>query len=365
MYCRGHQNGTVLTLSPNGDDLCSHLPEELIVEILLRLPVRSLLQLKCICKLWKTLVSDSKFVKRHLQISTVEPNLIHQRLFFYHLGEPCKILHIPLKTLFGHLLPPVSSSGMTKHPYWIIGSCNGLLCLYDRTRHCVKLFNPSIMFKSKKSPSAFSLDWMIRHHGFGYDQVNDKYKVLLVMRNKNDPSQPLTKIYTFGEDSWKIIQNLPGYPQVYLGKFVSGTLNWIAGKRGVILSFDFEKETYKEVLFPQDDGDNETLYVLNDCLGVCHVSNKTNWIAWLMKEYGVVESWTKFMIISLDKFNKQPSSVIPTFVSKNVVLLKNEYTSQFIRYNLSSGQLDYLLKSTNNIRINLHICYESLVSLPW
>ncbi|XP_058740870.1 F-box/kelch-repeat protein At3g23880-like [Vicia villosa] len=380
MYRHQHENDTVLPvftqpLSPNGGESCSHLPEELIIEILLRLPVKSLLQLKCICKLWKTLISNPQFVKQHLLISNAKPSLTHQRLFFSFMTDPRQLLSYPLKPLFQNLLPPVSSSGTMK--YWIIGSCNGLLCLYGQSRHCFKLHNPSIMFKSKKSPSAASLDWISNQYGFGYDQVNDKYKVLLVVRNMNDPTQTLTKVYTFGDDSWKTIQNFHLTPIRPSGQFVSGTLNWIVKKRGagsnqsMILSFDLEKETYKEILVPQDDADKvygDTLYVLNNCLGVCYETNQTHWVAWLMKEYGVFDSWTKFITIPLDKFNKPLCFLIPLFISENcVVLLVNKYNSHFILFNLNSGELDYswdyFIKSVFNFRRNLHICSESLVSL--
>ncbi|MCI38128.1 F-box protein, partial [Trifolium medium] len=50
---------------------------------------------------------------------------------------------------------------------------------------------------------------------------------------------------------------------VPLGEFVSGTLNWMVDNEGVssnqshvILSFDLEKETYGEVLLPQNDADD-------------------------------------------------------------------------------------------------------------
>ena len=45
------------------------LPDELITEVLSFLPVRSLMRLKCVCKSWKTLISDSTFVKLHLKRS--------------------------------------------------------------------------------------------------------------------------------------------------------------------------------------------------------------------------------------------------------------------------------------------------------
>lgn len=52
------------------------VPEDLIVEILSFLPVKSLLQFRCVSKSWKTLISDSTFVKLHLnRSSTRNPQL--------------------------------------------------------------------------------------------------------------------------------------------------------------------------------------------------------------------------------------------------------------------------------------------------
>jgi hypothetical protein len=117
---------------------------------------------------------------------------------------------------------------------------------------------------------------------------------------------------------------------------VSGTLNWIVIKGGVnsnqneILSFHLEKQTYREVLLPQSDSDfvykDMNMHVLSDCLCVCFL-NKIHWVVWLMKEYGVVESWTKLIIIPREK----PSVFVkPLFISENTVLLVNTLSSQLI-----------------------------------
>jgi F-box interacting protein len=88
---------------------------------------------------------------------------------------------------------------------------------------------------------------------------------------------------------------------------VNGTLNWVIVKKDVcsnqvvILSFDLEKETYNKVLLPEHDvvyfKVNHMLGVLSNRMCVCFDYNKTNWDFWLMKKYGVVESWTRLMMI--------------------------------------------------------------------
>lgn len=44
--------------------------EELIFEILVRLPVQTLLQFKSVCKAWHAIISDPFFIRMHLQQST-------------------------------------------------------------------------------------------------------------------------------------------------------------------------------------------------------------------------------------------------------------------------------------------------------
>jgi hypothetical protein len=96
------------------------------------------------------------------------------------------------------------------------------------------------------------------------------------------------------------------------GQFVSGTLNWIIFKRGVtsnrkimILAFDLVKETYNEMMLPEHHAPkvifpSPVIGVWNNRLCVCLDYNKTHWDIWLMKNYGVAESWTRLVMILLD-----------------------------------------------------------------
>ncbi|XP_039686927.1 F-box/kelch-repeat protein At3g23880 [Medicago truncatula] len=312
-------------LSPTGDSLLHRqpfLPDELVFEILSRLPVKTLLQYNHYSKTYQS------------------------------------------------LLKKLSSAWNTS----------------------IVFLNPSIEWKSKKSPTLDCYDdhkW-ITYDGFGYDHVHDKYKLLAVVANEFGGK--LTQIHTFGENSWTTIPNFP-FPVGSVscsGSFVSGTLNWVdylsgplnwvdilsgplnwvdnrcSSNRDVILSFDLSNETYKEVLLPEPDGvnvrSNRVLGVLSNCLCVCFDSNNTHWDFWLMKKYGVAESWTRLMMIPLDKILQclqfRPSFIQPLFMSENSSVLLRTYTKFFL-YNLNNGRLDCL---PGSYVFDPHIYHESLVS---
>ncbi|RHN63605.1 putative F-box domain-containing protein [Medicago truncatula] len=369
------QNVTVFTQSVS--EITADMPEEIIVEILLRLPVRSLLQFRCVCKLWKTLISDPQFAKKHVSISTAYPQLVS---VFVSIAK-CNLVSYPLKPLLdnpsAHRVEPADFEMIHTTSMTIIGSCNGLLCLSDFYQFT--LWNPSIKLKSKPSPTIIAFDSFdskrFLYRGFGYDQVNDRYKVLAVVQNCYNLDETKTLIYTFGGKDWTTIQKFPCDPsrcdlgRLGVGKFVSGNLNWIVSKK-VIVFFDIEKETYGEMSLPQDYGDKNTvLYVSSNRIYVSFDhSNKTHWVVWMMKEYGVVESWTKLMIIPQDKLTSPGPYCLSDalFISEHGVLLMRPQHSKLSVYNLNNdGGLDYCTTISGQFARYLHIYNESLVSPHW
>ncbi|KAK4283593.1 hypothetical protein QN277_000528 [Acacia crassicarpa] len=318
------------------------LPDELIEEILSRLPVKSLLRFRCVCKRWNSLISDPYFVRKHLRLSTQSPNFTHHRIIlscttaefnfkschvnslFNNPSTISEDLHYPVKNKFRH-------DG-------IIGSCHGLLCFAIKAES-VLLWNPSIRV-SKKSPPLGN-NWRpgcYTAFGFGYDHVTDDYKVVAVFCDANVYfNETKVKIYSMASNSWRKIQDFPFgvTPYQNSGKFVSGSLNWAANYSSgptslwVIVSLDLHSETYREVHPPEyekEECSTPTLGVLKGCLCMNYDHKKTHFVVWLMKDYGVRESWMKLVSIPYLPNPEDFSYSVPYCISKNgKVLLMFEF----------------------------------------
>lgn len=332
-------------------------------------------------------------MKKHLRMSTT------RRIHFLSYSNPlCKIVltSYPLDSLFTkdgttnvtQLECPSCNWDEHYSPYLdhIVGSCNGILCLAQYSDGFCVLCNPSLgKFKelpSFQNPQVTCVVSTI--YGFGYDHVNDNYKVVAVSYyNASDSifnfvGKTEVKVYTLGTNFWKNIQEFPfgGVPVECSGKFVSKTINWLASKHEsrespcFIVSLDLENETYQEVPKPDfgEVGDNFlTLGVLRDFL--CMLSGHD---VWLMKEYGIKDSWTKLYTVS---YMRDPNKSYKLYKAVYIfeddqVLLESigDWTFKLIVYDSRINTFTFP-KFLNNSVYNSKYCgpevsSESLI-LPW
>ena len=106
----------------------SSLPDEVILEILSRQPVKPLLRFRCVSKPWLALINIQEFIKLHLKHS-LKTNTNRSLI----LEDYC---------LYSSDLDSLDRAVIS-------GSCNGLLCLSKQKD--VALWNPSTR-KYKKLP---------------------------------------------------------------------------------------------------------------------------------------------------------------------------------------------------------------------
>ncbi|XP_057434363.1 F-box/kelch-repeat protein At3g23880-like [Lotus japonicus] len=181
------------------------VPDELIWEILLFLPVKSLMRLRCVYKSWKLIISDSHFVKLHLRrsLENSSADIAHIKLLseVHAYNQPyVSYYYVPL------LFSPQYPESHRFHPigkcFNLLGVCNGLVS-FKNSWNQVCFWNPAIRLWSQISPPL-----PMQHKeqeqeypddqttfGFGYDGVNDTYKVVAVSYYDNDSEQRTHKVW--------------------------------------------------------------------------------------------------------------------------------------------------------------------------
>ncbi|KAJ1428800.1 F-box-like domain superfamily [Sesbania bispinosa] len=340
--------------NPPGDSLppppLPTLPFELVVEILYRLPVKFLLQLRCVCKSWKSLISDPKFAKKHLRMSPSHLNRHHLILSFVNPSREFILQAYPLPSVFNAV---ITRATQLEYPLnnrnrfdLIVGSCDGILCFAMDQRFAL-LWNPSIR-KFKKLPSMENerREGSYTIYGFGYDHVTDCHKVVAVFCYECNSGDYKTqvKVHTLGTNCWRRIEDFPsGVPFDDSGKFVSGTVNWLASTASssswVIVSLDLGKESYQELLQPDYGGVaviTLSLGVLRDCLCILSHSDTFSDV-WLMKDYGNKESWSKLFRVPYmgDPGYSYPYTKALYISEDDEVLL--EFQSELVVYDSRNG----------------------------
>nr|GEZ12770.1 hypothetical protein [Tanacetum cinerariifolium] len=116
--------------------------DDLLTEILLRLPASSLHLFKSVSKCWLSLIIDTRFTLRWSLICSVDPS---SGLFIWKYGSRCEYtfvsfdIRIPSKRSFAFTLGVEAPSNV-----WISHSCNGLLLCFTRAPSFrLYVYNPS------------------------------------------------------------------------------------------------------------------------------------------------------------------------------------------------------------------------------
>ncbi|KAI8558434.1 hypothetical protein RHMOL_Rhmol04G0093100 [Rhododendron molle] len=294
------------------------LPFELVIEILARLPVVSLLRFKSVCKSWYSLIKSTSFVTKHLNhrknkhIGIYYRDYQKERYFICRDDDQCGREYSELE--FPYKTPSAD--------FMIAGSCNGLLCMWEDSswdKSTIIVWNPSMrkLVTLPKPPLA-----RMCVLGFGAHPTTHEYKVVRIVCQTypyQHELQPYVELYTQGTGSWRGLgSTFPLHCFIDITHeasqaFVSGAVNWIAedprvsvGYRRLIVSFDMSTETFSVMILPPALADRErrslsvTLFRESLAMLCGQQRDKDDCCIWVMKEYGVPESWTKLFSFRLD-----------------------------------------------------------------
>ncbi|PHT70991.1 hypothetical protein T459_26095 [Capsicum annuum] len=265
--------------------------DDIIMEILYRLPVRDLFQFKCVSKLWNALISDPHFVNKHLYRAKNDPH--SQKLLIYQrsLTDPTtSIYSCPLSSSLQQLL--------IKTPDISYGT--------PSTRESILLPQPIFPVQT-----GYSL-------GLGYDSTSGDYKILNICSHSHGSKVP-GEILSLKSGSWRTIDNHPRGIENLLHcsgsalALVNDAFHWVCisgnyfedSRAFSLVSFSISKEVYADIPLP------EQLLRLEGNIGIgvseldgmlcahsiCEHLRKRTFKLWVLKDYGVNESWIALLVI--------------------------------------------------------------------
>ncbi|XP_028793970.1 F-box/kelch-repeat protein At3g06240-like [Neltuma alba] len=351
--------------------LSHELPEDLMNEIIVRLPVKSLLRFKCVAKSWYALITDSCFIAEHLERSRSISKSRRLKLIF----QLDRFTRVPYISLISKDQPYVlhDIEPLPHKEYWgFYGQCDGIFCLHvinineeGDNEHKRKFWDPK---KKGSSPDKGNLilwnpatkeDKLIPvsqcllpkgidsdMFGFGFDPITKDYKIVQVSDWPLEGGEHLVEVYNLSTDSWRVLDVfVPDFEICFGGctSYLNGVYYWLVfGLNGItrssILSFDFGKEVFRMMQLPPAIDSLHgpiDVFVLDQSLAFAiHSCATRKSKVWVMNEHGVESSWTeKFEIGPLDEFG----SILGSWRDNEILI--DTFDGQVISYNLQNQHI--------------------------
>lgn len=320
----------------------AHIPHEITLQVLARLPAKSLMRFKCVCKLWESTICDPQFVQSHHTFSRSRPDG-NYFVTFWHFCQQDRV-SISFKDVHGKSkVPPPIELQVKKNQFLYrdvaaTEPLDGLICLYTRrrnshalvlnisTRQIVHL--PKVGFYGDFDITYFHRKRCLTDYVLGFDPVSSDYKVLKLCRFDNNAhiynSNTIFKIYTLGTTSWrKLNVQFQGIPTLWMNSSstcVNGTIYWLSSKFTYsactcLTCFDVHNEVFRLVkLIPSGPVNPRQLFAVEGKLGVARVDRSRGenpqWFGFLDEfdqiGFGIMEENDRNQVLEEDYIGFSP-----------------------------------------------------------
>ncbi|XP_057506612.1 F-box protein At3g07870-like [Actinidia eriantha] len=309
-----------------------YVPEDVLVDVLARLPIEIIVRCTLVCKSWFSLITSPNFISHHL--NRIISNNKGHLLIRYRTDKPrqeyCSLRFDDNNTFDEYKSFDFPFTRL--HSYFdIVGSCNGLICLSDdQFRYNVRMYlwNPCIrkVLAIPRPNVTFCSHGSFDHAlGFGFDSVSNDFKVVRIVHLASVMVPSEVEVYTLKSGCWKSISDeaLPYIVDMRSRQaYVDGAAHWLAytptGEddfRNLIVLFDMSSEVFREMPVPKsvhrfDDWmGNTSLVAFRESISLIEL-----WVCgydpyctvWVMKDYGVAESWSKQFRLDLNGGLQKP-----------------------------------------------------------
>ncbi|XP_057436283.1 F-box/kelch-repeat protein At3g06240-like [Lotus japonicus] len=296
--------------------LSSILPDELIIQILLQLPVTSLLRFKSVSKSWFSQISNPQFAKSHFNLAASPTHYLFLKSTDEFQFQTLDIESSPPFTTavlnYPHEQPRSGSNSIfcpSITDLEVLGSCRGFLLFLLPNFADFVVFNPSTGFQRRVQSTSFRYS-ASSLYGIGYDESNDDYLLVSVNSYGYAPTIEGFSLKTNVPFSLRMDDEYRHLDFDYEHDlFLNGCLHWLVKPSVkqvyVVLAFDLIRRSLSEIALSHDLALelNKKSYCLGGMrgfLGVCCIGYHGVAEIWIMKEYKVRSSWTKIVLFAHD-----------------------------------------------------------------
>ncbi|KAL5726255.1 hypothetical protein ACHQM5_009310 [Ranunculus cassubicifolius] len=363
------------------------LPHDLVIEILSWLHVKHLCPLRFVSKFWyKLLTKDTQFAKlqfdRYMELNNnhPDPSILGSICWMEDENDSNLIFATEFESI-DEALPLEYPFYKPTNTYIVCGISYGLLCISRCDGKEVYIWNPlindhisisclpapSIRFPGYRNSTGF---------GFGFDQDSNIYKVVRIF-NEIDFDEETSEIhdkktqisvYSIGVDSmWRTVEvDIPHYLRstCRIIPLVNGVLHWRTNRPGttswdLIVTFDLKEEVTSEFLLPHGVKFEGIVELSGFLCAIDRRIYEQETQIWVMKEYGVVSSWSKQYIIG------KPEGYIPVYhlsalsVARNGEIVLTNHYENLVLYNPETNTI----KDLKEFRFAVFLAYAYLGSI--
>ncbi|KAJ4892101.1 putative F-box/kelch-repeat protein [Raphanus sativus] len=256
------------------------LPNDVVEEIFLRLPVKAIIRLKSLSKQWRVTIESLSFAERHLKIAE-QYCVVHPKVMVITV-EDCEKWTLRPDTDIGFRTFCLESGSTLSfslinfpqgffNSTYVSENCDGLFCIHSPQSHSVYVVNPATRWLRQLPPSRFQIsihkfyptpeDWRLMDSVFHLAFVKaaaSGYKLVWLYNCENYnadasfPNEGVTKceIFDFRANTWRYLSCTPSYRIFYDQKpaYSDGSVYWFTepyNARIQVVAFDIQTETFR------------------------------------------------------------------------------------------------------------------------
>ncbi|KAH9711021.1 F-box/kelch-repeat protein [Citrus sinensis] len=293
--------------------------DDLVVEILSRLPVKSVMRFRSAGKSLYNLVKDPNFIYKHLNRDDNMRLMVRITYENDDVTDPLNDLItcffvLPDKTLTDLHFQDLEPEMKDHNP---LGPCDGTLCFFDNRN--VNLWNVSMneyrVIPKHRAHLPCDTSIYCRNFGLGLDPKTNDFKLVLILTLNDDKRLSVhdfspVSVYNFSTNTWRDAEGLfqmghyyryNSIDNVYLNGFCYWMESGHDSYNAIILSFSMSDEVFQEIKGPNVPQittyyESEMTYwrigLYNGCLSVLYSEELGHSFGlWMMKG----GSWTKHL----------------------------------------------------------------------